>query len=427
MATTFTRPQDYILESIELSNYKGDVVNLVGAFITFQYTESIFEPYGSGTIVVFEQDDIAQFFPLVGEEKLSIKYTTDGTQGKGVIEKIFSVYRKESKSTGDVQSHVLYFVSPEAMVDQNVLVSKSFPKKQVNEIVERIYNNYIESDKEFIIEPTKGLHSIVVPNWSPFQTISWCASFAQHPSYTGGTYMFFENNDGFNFKPLELLIESEPIDEYSASVQNLSDSDRDTIIDSNSVQNIRELSGTSDTLNSLSEGMYANRYIAYDNIAKTIRVKDYDYLEQFDDTKHLNPFKLCTDNFTYKSVAQRTSILPTLTFREESDYFKAAQGLSYSPRLEETANYKTSLLSQISSRQFEAIFNGDLRITCGVTLNMEMPNESVLENKSGQSNRFNSRKFLVASCTHSFTAKRYSIVARLVSDSLPNEAIYNLR
>lgn len=418
MAREYTRSTDYQLKKLELVNFQGDIIPLNDSFNRIMFFESIYESFTSGVIEITDSYDISQFFPLLGEEELRFKFTTDGTVD---IEKIFHVYRTETNQKENVLTHILHFVSKELMIDQNTSISKSYLKKDALAIVKDIYS-FFETDKKLIAETTTGLHHVVIPSWSPIQAINWVSSFAQHPSFVGGTFLFFENKEGYNFTCVEKLIDTTPEKTYSAPIQNLTN-DNNT---GNSIRSFTQLSGTLDTLKSMSEGMYANSVIAYDNISKSYKTYKYDYQKNFDDTKHLNEFRLVSPEFKFTSEKQRISIVPSTLNRENSSYFKEKFGDPLSHRIEETAYYKTTLLSQLSARQFEIDFNGDSNLTCGQVVNIELPNISQLETKKAFPHRFNRKKFLLVSCMHSFTKTSYIVTARAVSDTLVNEPKYDL-
>lgn len=72
----------------------------------------------------------------------------------------------------------------------------------------------LKSKKKVHIEKTKGKPQFIIPNWRPLDTIAWMSKHAiREKSKSGkdslpqGGYIFFENELGFHFKSLDMLIE----------------------------------------------------------------------------------------------------------------------------------------------------------------------------------------------------------------------------
>lgn len=431
MATQkYTKNGDYILKKLNLINFEGKSIDITNIFTSIDYFESIYENFISGTLSINEPGDILQFFPLIGEERIEFSYSTSGEKD---IDHKFYVYRIQSSDPNDkvgMMKHTLFFVSEEAMKDQSTLVSKSFKGKESKTIVENLFLLF-DSKKKLNIESTKGLHHVVFPNWSPSQCINWLSSFTQHPTNVGGSFLFFQNSEGFNFKSFESLLEQKEIDKFSYTIQNLAtdefkSTDNQTPYNNpNGVASVIELSGSADTLKFLSYGMYANKYIAYDSFVKKIKEYKYDYKTDFSKTKHLNEFRLNTDKFQFNSNQQRVSIIASSSLRDESTYFKSKEK-SFSTKLEETAPFRTSIYAQTTARQFEVVFYGNDKITAGKVVEIKMPNTTSLDQKKNDPHKFNNKRFLITECSHSFGETSHRITTRCISDSSINKFVYEL-
>lgn len=69
---------------------------------------------------------------------------------------------------------------------------------------------FTDKKKLKFVEPTKGDQLVVIPRLSPLQTLEFFArrSISDDENYQSGTYLFFENSEGYNFCDVENLIKN---------------------------------------------------------------------------------------------------------------------------------------------------------------------------------------------------------------------------
>lgn len=428
MSANYQRQGDWILKNISLENFQGDEIKLLDQFGYLEYTEDLFNNVTHGKMTLIDGNDLVQYFPIIGEETLRFSYVT--ADEFEPVNKEFYVYRVGNKKdeNNTMISYTIYFTSVESMVDQNTSISKSFKNKKASEIVQNVFDT-LESDKEIQIDDTLNLHHIIVPNWSPFQTINWATSIARSPNHDGSMFLFYENVDGFNFRHIESIIEEEAQFDFSQKLASLDPNKVDSSDATYPFQSITsyKIIKTTDKLDSLSEGMFGARTIAYDNVAKTIRTNDFEYDSGFDQTSHMSSHKLVSDSFEYNDPTQRIMTIPTKTYREESSYYQDSGIDEKSQRMEEIVGFRSSLLSQISSNQIEANAFGDSRITCGMMINVELENKTAIEDKRTRlGEKYINEKMLIGKCKHSFTKTKHTMTMLLMKDSLSSRPEFDL-
>ena len=230
--------------------------------------------------------------------------------------------------------------------------------------------------------------------------------------------LFFETSEGFNFKHLESMTSEPIIGTWSTSNLKTTLGAGDEIDPSSNIISYKILKNSVDTLKSMSEGLYNNATMAYDNISKTYRVFGYDYKKEFDNTKNLADFKLISDNFSYNNNMQRITYVPTTSFRFDSSYVKSKIGSgNVSEKKEQIIPSRTSMLSQISAKQIELEIAGDNRIVAGKTIKIEIPNVTALDSLKSNKHRYNAKKVLITSVTNIFTQKSHTMQLRVADDS----------
>ena len=59
------------------------------------------------------------------------------------------------------------------------------------------------------MEPTKGVYSACIPNWTPFKAINFLTTRAlsANPTSKGANFVFYETLKGFRFVSIETLMQ----------------------------------------------------------------------------------------------------------------------------------------------------------------------------------------------------------------------------
>lgn len=415
---SYQKPKGYILSKLILTTHENKSISILEVLNSISIVEDIYITFLHGVLSFADSNDIHQLAPLIGEETITMVYKTDDVSSPE-IERVFRTYRIETSDDKykDRLSHSLYFCSVEAFQDSNTVVSKSYKNKSIRFIISDAFS-LLDSNKKLNIDTLSGNYHIISPNWSPFQLINYCTSIAKPKNYNGSMVLFFETSDGFNFKHLESMT-SEPIIGVWATSNVKSATEAGIEIEpSNNIISYKILKNSVDTLKSMSEGLYSNATMAYDNITKSHKIFGYDYKTEFSKTKNLADFKLNSDNFSYNNNMQRITYIPTTSFRFDSSYVKSKIGSgNVSEKKEQIIPSRTSMLSQISAKQIELEIAGDNRIIAGKTMKIEIPNVTALESIKMNKHRYNSKKVLITSVTNIFTQKTHTMQLRVADDS----------
>ena len=291
----------YVAGKIDLLDFV--IINYSRKFVTdirrqcveFNVYEDLFSPTISFTATMLDSNGLIERFPFIGEElvAVSFKLPTQTT----IYKKIFSVYkignRNERKERDE--SFSIFGISLESIIDCSSTVDSSFIGQTFSDIISKTYDQYflnsdlrhglrnedfyLTYDKPLFSEPSSGLHSVVAPLTTPFKFISYCARQAQSIKYKESDYVFYENNDGFNFQTISSLIEQEPIEDYylaDPATKETSDSPV-TIKDYQIVRKLEYNSDEFDTIKSTLSGLYDNSVLVLDPILKKFTTQTFNY------------------------------------------------------------------------------------------------------------------------------------------------------
>jgi len=294
-------------------------LNVAGRFVEMNIYEDLFSNVLKGTLTMLDTQGLAETIPLIGDETLIISFSTPGGQGTQIdkntiisdsrtlseetVRQRFKVYDcKEILLHDRAKSYQLFFVSEEYVFSSKTKVSKGYNGQKYSVIVKDVMkkmNRNIKSDyrKSIYIEETSTPQNIIVPNWSPFQAINFCASRSLSDDITpqdqtnasanptpralGSLFVFYEKlGTGFFYESIETMIGKQksqsniPLYLYTPKIAEFQNNDLKTHyfgVDT------FEVMSSFKTLENLKQGMFGSTLIAYDPMRMKYEKIKYDY------------------------------------------------------------------------------------------------------------------------------------------------------
>jgi hypothetical protein len=422
----------YQIQRLCVFTHSGKEYDFDSNFEILHYKESIFENQCCfGHVSFLDVEEILVNFSIVGGERLLFEYKV--AEDTKTITKNFIVYNIATESgASNRNNHTLYFASEELFHSKNTSISRSYKDKTAKFIVQDLFSEINKRNQTLNTHEVKGSHHIIIPNYQPLVGINFVSSITQHPSYKSGGFYFFENSNGYNFFCLEKMMDSKPIMKFYKNFQKVDTGVREK---TGSLTDIRPISTNTDIISCMDSGMFANRHICYDPIAKAYKTINYKYKDAFKETKHLNKFALdFEDQNQFVSPEQYIEYFPSNSLRKKSSYFKQkADNISHSNDLEDVLPYARSVFPQLFAKNYEITLKGDDVLsmwekdskvfTVGEVIEMEQNTKSASEDKSNQPHTYFNGKYLVYWCDHTFTKNSYAVKAKVASDS--NTADHN--
>jgi hypothetical protein len=215
-------PLEIRLSKITITKFDGsDKLDLIPQFVELSVYQSIFEPVMRAELLLNDNIGLFVNYPFTGEEVLDIEYQqlTDIGAGELDSKNLQFIIKGVRETTLDDRARAVMFIVDLVSVEflQNVrkMVSHAY-NDLVEDMAEQVYDNYIKEDtdlkfkktKKFTKEESKKVRSLIVPNLRPFQAIQWLAkqSVAKDDD-KNFLYLFYEDNEGFNFVTIQKLIE----------------------------------------------------------------------------------------------------------------------------------------------------------------------------------------------------------------------------
>jgi len=311
-------------------------LNHESVFQELNVFEDLFSNVLKGTFTFLDTQGWAEMIPLIGDETLVISYSTPGgggtqvnaqsqdpdsqTASEEITKQRFKVYDCVEVGTGErTKIYQLSLVSEEYMFSKKMKVSRGYKATKfgapvgskdgsiVGDIMKKLNKESEHLNKKLYIEETLSPQNVIIPNWTPFQAINFCASRSlsadikpveqeegsTNPPPTarpiGSLFVFYEKfGTGFFYESIESMILKQkvkgnlPLYQYRPKV--VEDTSLNPLLQYFSVDKF-EITGSFKTLENLGHGMFGSRLIAYDPIRMKYEDVKYDYYEKTaDDT-----------------------------------------------------------------------------------------------------------------------------------------------
>lgn len=168
--------------------------------------EDISKPTIFAQVTVVDSIDLIHKFPIIGQEEIEITFSTAEQVEVTYKLSVFEVGNINKIGSDRTQVYFLNCVSSEHLYNSATFVTQTY-EGIVSDIIPDVLARYTKTRKAIAVDTTKGAQSIVVPRLKPFEFIDMCRHRAVSTKYPVSSFVFFENQDGFNFKTIESLIE----------------------------------------------------------------------------------------------------------------------------------------------------------------------------------------------------------------------------
>lgn len=384
---------NYLNLKFKTSDGSDGELDLSKIFVSIDLYESIFDKTMSGSISLIDAFNLQDILPLYGGESIELSLETNGSDTpidyKGIIYKVSEKHRISEHASG----YILYFISEES-IKAELQATHIAMEDQISNIVNRVFNKRLKTEKQLRVIETTGIHRFVFGNHKPFESIDILSKYAYSNQGDHG-YFFYEDNQQFNFVPIEYLYQQEPV--RSLTYKNAGiykDADQKVIESFDGIQDIVVLEENS-YLDRIMDGLHGLTAYRFDIQSKSYQKVEYDKEKFFKRNKSLSdiPHKKSVDGDYQSLISMRYSV-----------------GLNIP--LKNTVNSRMKKIEMETVRVEITIF-GDSTICCGQTVDVRLPNWNI-----DQANLKNSidGKYLMGQMHHQFTSTKYMQTIMLYKD-----------
>tara|TARA_B100000287_G_scaffold291580_1_gene274912 strand:- start:2777 stop:4297 length:1521 start_codon:yes stop_codon:yes gene_type:complete len=203
-------PGQLEVEKITLANAEGEAIDFTNTTSNIRLTESIHQPFVSGSISVVDGNDMLKYYKMTGQESLTINVRPVDADENGQailakpeqsINRVFRVYSitKEIPADNDQsKGYIMSFIDPKSFLASQTRISQCL-RGSYSDMLIKVWREYLFSEKddvdkltEYWDKSTPSNHQLVVPNWTINKLIKYiCENADEGPEATWHNSMFF--------------------------------------------------------------------------------------------------------------------------------------------------------------------------------------------------------------------------------------------
>lgn len=398
----------YKLEYVTLKNLTKeiDITELISEVNIYS---SIVDPSNVARIVVSDARNVLSNFPLKGGDYIEFKIGwTD----------VSHIYRFTVTSVEDIanlesqRDYIITAITDFAFRSNYEKISRHY-LGTTSEIAFSVFEQHA-GESYGIWSDSVGHQNIVVPNWSPLQTISWLAGRSRAVNDAVRFRFFQDSKQVFHFMPIENaldLYKDNPPLRYSL-FKNVNRDARNgeelpnSAADMLSIDRL-EYNNAFDLTQDLQSGVIAGRRLNTNYTYKTLDVLNYNYFDQFERRNYLNPQPTYFDGDFFPG---------------KLDYDVSASRMAdMIPGVNHTTDVSSIKRSTIegATQGISIEVKGNQTVDIGQILEIEIPSpEPHSQNQRDKRDLNWSGKYYVVGKRDVFDRERHRIVMDLVKESL---------
>lgn len=403
---------DQILESTQFEITSLNLISSSGQSIDIKFLcqdlniyEGIYDDCVSGSIVMKDTQNLPVALRMHGNEYIYLDLEVPSLKP---IKRYFRVYAisdmELSKPT--TFKYTIHFCSEEGLLNQQILISKSYKAVKTSDIASDILQNTLKVPTTRIanIESTVKQQNLIIPNMKPFEALNWLSSFSMN-STVGSAYLFYETTAGYNFRSLESLFR-EPVYKKVTITPKNANSDNDKATENRFSADRFEIPQPFNSLETLSTGGFSSTMIK-------LQLEGYKY-DKIDFNLIKNKFSKLNENDLLNDAKNRFD----KTLPEGSGYARLFP--SFQDELtDKWLLQRAAQLSLFNSNRMNIQLSGDSQLYAGAVLELDFPLVQPTDSAEKiEKDPMKSGKYLVTQLRHRIFENKYYNYMEICKDSM---------
>jgi hypothetical protein len=402
--------------------------------------ENIFDNTISGSVTLLENIGLIEYIPIVGVESVMVAFSVENSSGEA---KTFTRAFRVSKVSDiayprhDYRLYTLKLVTHEYVMSLSSRICRAFTNTTTRDAVREVLVKDLRIDPAQLItnEPTYDKVNIVIPNYTPLQTINYFTVLSQTSDNKESNFLFFETLDGFHFTSVSRLIRNglaqRDFRTFEVNPGQVTGPFVNDETARNAIKRVHQ-DQTFDLLTDITGGTLRAKMVYFDVLARKIEHnEDSRYSETFKKTTHLDKYPVYPENYDLSvSKDVRLFTVPSNAFSAQSKYSKSKGENAVEQRLRESIVLRNRQLREIRHVQSLIDLPGQPDLRAGDVVNVLYPSSRALEGQNvnintpvfTQGTPFFSGKHLVTAVHHILASKggdqmEYRMNIRVCKDS----------
>lgn len=406
-----------------------DVIDIRGIFEELSVFDNMLMPCMSGNILLRDGIGLASKINFDGSETIEIDIVKDVDMGDFMFfTRKFTIYKLTDRKIVNQNSelYTLHFVSPEFLLSEQKRVKNAYTDTHSN-IIKKILTDDLKvpdtTPHMASIAPTKGIHSVLPANRSPFDAITHLTkraiSFEGKPDL-----VFWQSPYGYNLLPLSIILSQDTVHTINFGVKNLAVESTD--IYNNEVLGARDYKVLSNFnyAHNIQSGVYAGKFIGFDTLTRTIKTNQVSYDDVF--TKRANEYPINTKikNKENKLATQmydsRVTVYPFQSTRTVNSYLKD-NDVKSANIVDDTDNYilqRKMIFDNLMQKRIRVTMPGNFGLYSGSCVQLNIPHRYNIDTqKMEQGDKSLSGKYVIVGVRHLIRYDKHETILEVATDS----------
>jgi hypothetical protein len=396
------QPTDYTIK--ELSIVTGnDKIDMSGMFEEINLYDNILTPVRSGNMVVRDAINLSRLLKFDGTEYLII--IAEKMENVLPFSGLYKIYKQSNRSSNNSNSetYALHFVADEFIFSNQQKINQYY-SETYSEIVVSILREYLKvplTEFKGLFDNSFGVAKFVMPNLPPLDAINLCAKRAIDKN-NSPNFLFFQNNDGFNFCTIPTLSKQREKFQLNFDVKNTTENFDDELFGVRSYQVIEQF----DFLKNVNSGVFAGTFIGFDLMTRQVVKRQKNYEDLVTKLQLKNPNFVFDQNrnsvSNYNSFDSRVSLFPIFSTQNQSGYIKKSDVLSLA-NLELTEEYifdRRAIFHSFLNKRIRLLMPGNFGLSSGYNVGLNFPTTGLKDDKSDNIDDIQSGKYTILATRH---------------------------
>lgn len=390
------RPGDIeLIDIILMSEDQQRAYSLISNAATIDIYESILSPTMWCELTIADSSGLLQNFPIIGEEYVKIVFRTPGSSGEPAeyLMRVNAVLNKQANESNKRMTYTLQCCSAELITNAKLSVTLT-ESSNIDAIVKRIVDEYVETEKPLFVEATDGIEDVRITNLSPYQAIDFLRQRAVSNRYQSSSFCFYENRKGLHFALIEKMLEEGARIVESGNTDKIFfyDTARKDSLESVTMRNIIAFNQIQfgDSISQVASGGLNNEVQEFDLITGDLRTVTYTDNIGADEFKSSSSTSSGTHTTSFtRRHGRETTVTRTRTTRSDRPLIDHAEKMT---KLQAYAQKIAQNIMQIH-------IYGDSAITIGDVVELKLPSAVDTGTDSGEA-RLTSGSYMVSKVRH---------------------------
>lgn len=403
---------DFTIKELSIVT-RNSKVDVSGLFEEINLYDNLLTPVRSGNIVIIDAVNLTESLLLDGTEYLIIK--AEKTENFLPFSGLYKIYKQSNRKTltPNSETYVLHFVSDEFIFSNQQKINQCYDATYSN-IVQSILKDYLrvpQTEFKGKFDASSGVAKFIMPNLSPLDAINLCSKRALDNN-NSPNFLFFQNNDGFNFCTLPTLSKQKEKYELNFNVKNTTENLEGELFGVRGYEVIKQF----DYLKSLQQGVFAGTFIGFDLVTRQFVRREKNYTNLVDKLQLERPNFTLDQNrsnvLNYNAFGSRVSFFPVFSTQSASKHIQDTNKTSLS-NLELTDEYifeRRAILEAFLNKRIRLLMPGNFGLSSGFNVLLPIPTSGTKNDDTEDIDKVLAGKYIIVASRHIIKYNRHETV-----------------